>query len=609
MNDFKRLLKYVRPYWLTFVFAMVAMVLVAVFETATGVLLVPIFNQFVPATSQKPGSFFDLNALLNSIIPKDDWYQAWIMISVLLITFTICKGIAEYFSGYLMAKIGQSAILKLRMELYDHLLRQSASFFEKHRTNFLVSRLVVSCSAIELSVSSNLRDVLRESFMLVFFLGAAFYFNWRLMTGALVIAPIIAWLTTKFSRSLRKLADVLFEGNKQLTDTAQESLANQTIVKAYAAEEREMTRFDKVARIIARANLKGGRIASMSPPTIEIVGVIAMVVLYYFGLREINAARMDAAEFFTFLFFLFRSYDPMRKISRQHNEIARAFAAAKDVWDVLDEDEVLPEKPNAVQLEPLKEAIRLENVSFNYQNDDKKILREVSLDIPKGSMVALVGESGGGKSSLIKLIQRLYDVTGGEIYWDDTELRDARLLSLKKQIALVTQETVLFNDTIRYNISYGKPDATDEEIAEAARVAFADEFIKELPNGYDTMVGERGTFLSGGQRQRVAIARAVLVNAPVLILDEATSALDAESERWVQMALTNLMKDKTSIVIAHRLSTIRKADKIVVMEKGRILQTGTHNELLDAGGTYKRLYELQFADEEEDVQQPVRLSK
>jgi len=609
MNDFKRLLKYVRPYWLTFVFAIVAMVLGAVFETATGVLLVPIFKQFVPATSQKPGSFFDLNALLNSIIPKDDWYQAWIMISVLLITFTICKGIAEYFSGYLMAKIGQSAILKLRMELYDHLLRQSASFFEKHRTNFLVSRLVVSCSAIELSVSSNLRDVLRESFMLVFFLGAAFYFNWRLMTGALVIAPIIAWLTTKFSRSLRKLADVLFEGNKQLTDTAQESLANQTIVKAYAAEEREMTRFDKVARIIARANLKGGRIASMSPPTIEIVGVIAMVVLYYFGLREINAARMDAAEFFTFLFFLFRSYDPMRKISRQHNEIARAFAAAKDVWDVLDEDEVLPEKPNAVQLEPLKEAIRLENVSFNYQNDDKKILREVSLDIPKGSMVALVGESGGGKSSLIKLIQRLYDVTGGEIYWDDTELRDARLLSLKKQIALVTQETVLFNDTIRYNISYGKPDATDEEIAEAARVAFADEFIKELPNGYDTMVGERGTFLSGGQRQRVAIARAVLVNAPVLILDEATSALDAESERWVQMALTNLMKDKTSIVIAHRLSTIRKADKIVVMEKGRILQTGTHNELLDAGGTYKRLYELQFADEEEDVQQPVRLSK
>jgi subfamily B ATP-binding cassette protein MsbA len=573
MNDFKRLLKYVRPHWLTFLIAIVAMVLVAVFETATGALLVPIFNQFLPAAGQRSRTIFDLNAM----IPKNDWYRAWLVISVLLLAFTICKGIAEYFSGYLMAKIGQAAILKLRTELYDHLLKQSTSFFEKHRTNFLVSRLVVSCSAIELAVSTNLRDVLRESFMLIFFLGAAFYFNWRLMTGALIIAPIIAWMTTKFSRSLRKLADVLFEGNKQLTDTAQETLANQTIVKAYAAEEREKTRFEKVARLIARANLKGGRIAATSPPTIEIVGVIAMVVLFYFGLREINAQRMDAAQFFTFLFFLFRSYDPMRKISRQHNEIARAFAAAKDVWDVLDEDEILPERTDAVQLQPLETAIRLENVSFNYQNDDKLILRDVSLEIPKGSMVALVGESGGGKSSLIKLVQRLYDVTGGAIYWDETDLRDAKLLSLKRQIALVTQETVLFNDTVRYNISYGKPDATDEQVAEAARVAFADEFIKELPHGYDTVVGERGAFLSGGQRQRVAIARAVLVNAPVLILDEATSALDTESERLVQMALTNLMKDKTSIVIAHRLSTIRKADKIVVMEKGRVLQTGTHN--------------------------------
>ncbi|HTK25243.1 MAG TPA: ABC transporter ATP-binding protein [Pyrinomonadaceae bacterium] len=604
MNDFKRLLKYVRPHWLTFLIAIVAMVLVAVFETATGALLVPIFNQFLPDAGQRSRTIFDLNAM----IPKNDWYRAWLVISVLLLAFTICKGIAEYFSGYLMAKIGQAAILKLRTELYDHLLKQSTSFFEKHRTNFLVSRLVVSCSAIELAVSTNLRDVLRESFMLIFFLGAAFYFNWRLMTGALIIAPIIAWMTTKFSRSLRKLADVLFEGNKQLTDTAQETLANQTIVKAYAAEEREKTRFEKVARLIARANLKGGRIAATSPPTIEIVGVIAMVVLFYFGLREINAQRMDAAQFFTFLFFLFRSYDPMRKISRQHNEIARAFAAAKDVWDVLDEDEILPERTDAVQLQPLETAIRLENVSFNYQNDDKQILRDVSLEIPKGSMVALVGESGGGKSSLIKLVQRLYDVTGGAIYWDETDLRDAKLLSLKRQIALVTQETVLFNDTVRYNISYGKPDATDEQVAEAARVAFADEFIKELPHGYDTVVGERGAFLSGGQRQRVAIARAVLVNAPVLILDEATSALDTESERLVQMALTNLMKDKTSIVIAHRLSTIRKADKIVVMEKGRVLQTGTHNELLEKGGTYKRLYELQFADEEEDILQPAGLS-
>ncbi|MDM7922196.1 MAG: ABC transporter ATP-binding protein, partial [Pyrinomonadaceae bacterium] len=417
--------------------------------------------------------------------------------------------------------------------------------------------------------------------MLVFFLGAAFYFNWRLMLGALIIAPIIAFLTGKFSKALRRLAEVSFEGNKMLTDTAQEALSNQAIVKAYRAEEREKGRFDRVASIIAKANLRSGRIAATSPPTIELVGTIALVVLFFFGLREINTGRMEASQFFTFIYFLFRSYDPMRKISRQHNEISRAFAAAKDVWDVLDENETLPEKPDAVELEPIEDKIELRDVSFIYKNDTKVIVDKLSLEIPRGSMVALVGESGGGKSSLVKLIQRLYDPTAGSITWDGTDLRDARVASLKKQIALVTQETVLFNDTIRFNISYGKPDATDDEIAEAARIALAADFIEELPKKYDTVVGERGIFLSGGQRQRIAIARAVLVNAPVLILDEATSALDAESERLVQKALANLMRDKTSIVIAHRLSTVRKADQIVVMERGRIVESGTHEELLD----------------------------
>lgn len=595
MEDLKRLLQYVKPYWLTFVLALAAMVLVAVFETATGALLVPIFDQFIPNPAQKSKTLFDLQ----SLIPKNDWYRAWIVISSLLLTFTICKGIAEFFSSYLMAKIGQSAVLDLRRRLYDHLLSQPAVFFERHRTNFLVSRLVVSCSAIELAVSANLRDVLRESFMLTFFLAAAFYFNWRLMLGALIIAPIIAFLTTKFSKSLRKLAHESFEGNKLLTDTAQETIANQTIVKAYSAEQRESGRFDKVAQLIARANLRSGRIAAISPPTIDIIGTVTMLVLFYFGLREINANRMDASQFFTFLFFLLRSYDPMRKISRQHNEITKAFAAAKDVWSVMDEDAVLPEKSGAVELSDLENSIRFENVSFSYASESKKILNEITLAIPKGSMVALVGESGGGKSSLVKLIQRLYDPTDGAIFWDATDLRDAKIKSLRRHIGLVTQETVLFNDSILYNISYGKPDAAQSEIAEAARIALAADFIEELPAKYDTVVGERGIFLSGGQRQRIAIARAVLLDAPVLILDEATSALDAESEQLVQKALANLMENKTSIVIAHRLSTIRRADLIVVMERGQIVQTGTHRELLAEGGKYKRLYELQFADEQD----------
>lgn len=598
MQDFKRLLKYLRPHSSKFSFAVVAMIIGGICETAQMALLIPIIRRFAPEMQEAKvtQSFFDIGGF-DKFIPTD-WFSAWITIACLLVSITILGGIADYFSAFLMAKIGQSAVLNLRNELYQHLLNQSSTFFEKHRTNFLVSRLVNSCAAIELAVSANMRDVLRESIALVMFLVAGFSINWRIMLGALMIAPIIAFLTTKFSKSLRKLAEESFEGNKYLTDTAQETLANNTLVKAYRAEKRELTRFAKVANVIARANLKSGQIAAISPPVITTIGVIAISIVLFFGLREINSGTMDAALFFTLLFLLFRSYDPMRKISRQHNELNKAFAAAHDVWEVLDENEKMPEITNAIILNPLSNKIELKNVSFNYSNDEKSILNKVSIEIPKGSMVALVGESGGGKSSLIKLIQRLYDVTDGEILWDETDLRNAKLESLKQQIALVTQETVLFNDTIHYNISYGKADATEEDIINAAKIAFAHDFINDLTNGYQTIVGERGTFLSGGQRQRIAIARAVLANAPVLILDEATSALDAESEQLVQKALANLMENRTSIVIAHRLSTIRKADKIVVMERGKIIQTGTHNELLEQGGTYKRLYELQFAEED-----------
>ncbi len=595
MKDFQRLLKYLRPHLSTFVWATVAMVFAALFETAVGGLIVPLFSIFDKSAPQNTRTLFYLQKLIPD---TNDWFAVWTVISVLLVAFTIFGGIAEYISSYLMAKIGQSAVLQLRRELYEHLLGQSANFFQKHRTNFLVSRLVTNAAAIELAVSSNLRDVFRESVMLIFCLGAAFYFNWRLTLGALIIAPIIGGLTSKFSKSLRKLSEESFEGNKLLNDTAQETLANYPIVQAYRAENREKFRFANVAEVIARANLRSGKIAALSPPIITTIGVLAVVIFLFFGFREINTGRMEAAQFFAFLFFLFRSYDPMRKISRQHNEITKAFAAARGVWEVLDETDALPEKTNAVELQTLRDKISLKNVSFNYADEDKNVIKNFNLEISKGEMIALVGESGGGKSSLIKLVQRLYDPNEGAILWDNTDLRDAKVTGLKKQIALVTQETVLFNDTIRYNISYGKPDATDAEITEAAKIAFADEFIRELPNGYDTFVGERGIFLSGGQRQRIAIARAVIINAPVLILDEATSALDAESEQLVQKALANLMRNKTSIVIAHRLSTVRKADKIVVMERGKIIETGTHNELLEHNGIYRRLYELQFAEEE-----------
>ncbi|HKO42612.1 MAG TPA: ABC transporter ATP-binding protein [Pyrinomonadaceae bacterium] len=598
MRDLRRLLGYLKPHSGTFALATFAMLLVGLLEIAIGALIVPIFDQAFAQTGRRTETLFGLQ----HIIPESG-LAAWKTISILLLTFTLTKGVAEYFSTFLMARVGQSAVLKLRQDLYSHLLSQSASFFERHRTNYLVSRLVTSAGAIEAAVASTLRDMLRESFTLIAFLVASFYYSWRLTLGSLLIAPIVAILTAKFGTALRNLSRESFEGNKELTDTAQEALSNQTIVKAYRGEAREAARFTEVAKRIVRANLRTARISGTSPPVIEMIGMVFIVFLLYFGRQQITAGNMNESQFLAFLFFLFRSYDPMRKLSRLQNSMEQALGAAQHVWEIMDEHQELPEKPNAVELKPLASQIELRNVSFGYDNEERSVLRGVSLKIPAGSMVALVGESGGGKSTLTKLLPRFHDPVSGSVLWDGTDLREAQISSLRKQIALVTQDTVLFNDTVRNNIAYGKPDATDREIEEASLIAFAHDFIKDLPLGYDTVVGERGIFLSGGQRQRLAIARSLLVDAPVLILDEATSALDAESERFVQQAIANLIRNRTTIVIAHRLSTVRRADTIVVMEAGKIIETGTHAELLAKGGQYRKLYELQFADEEELVSQ------
>ena len=572
------------------------MALVGLLEIAIRSLVVPIFDQVLtPVGGQRTQTLFGLQR----IIPGSG-LAAWKTISLLLLGFTLAKGVAEYFSTFLMARIGQSSVLKLRQDLYSHLLNQSASFFERHRTNYLVSRLVTSAAAIETAVTSTLRDMLRESFTLICFLGASFYYSWRMTLGSLAITPVVALLTARFGTAMRNLSRESFEGNKELTDTAQEALSNQTIVKAYRGEKRESARFTTVAKRIVRANLRTARISGFAPPTIEMIGVVFVVFLLFFGQREILSGRMNAAQFLTFLFVLLSSYDPMRKLSRLQNAMEQALAAAHHVWEVMDEDAHLPEKPNAVTLGPLIRAIELKDVSFGYANEARSVLHNINLRVPAGSMVALVGESGGGKSTLTKLLPRFHDPVSGAVLWDGTDLRNATISSLRAQIALVTQETVLFNDTVRHNIAYGKPDATQAEIEEAARIAFAHDFIEELPHKYETIVGERGIFLSGGQRQRLAIARALLVDAPVLNLDEATSALDAESERFVQQAIANLVRNRTTMVIAHRLSTVRRADAIVVVEGGSITEVGTHSELLAKGGQYRRLYELQFADEEEE---------
>ena len=536
MSDLKRLLRYIKPHWETFALATFAMFLMSLLEIAIGSLIVPIFDQaLAKGSGQRTQTLFGLQHLI-----PESGLAAWKTIALLLIAFTLAKGVAEYFSTFLMARVGQSAVLKLRQDLYSHLLNQAASFFERHRTNYLVSRLVTSAAAIEVAVTSTLRDMLRESFMLIMFLTASFYYSWRLTLGSLLITPVVAVLTARFGTALRNLARESFEGNKELTDTAQEALSNQTIVKAYRGEARESARFTTVAQRIVRANLRTASISGFAPPVIEMIGVVFIVVLLFFSQREIVSGHMNLSQFVTFLFFLFRSYDPMRKLSRLQNSMEQALAAAHHVWEIMDEHAELVEKPDAHELQALARTIELKNVSFGYENEERSVLRDVSLEIPAGSMVALVGESGGGKSTLTKLLPRFHDPVSGGVFWDGVDLRDAKISSLRRQIALVTQETVLFNDTVRHNIAYGKPDATQAEIEEAARIAFAHDFIMELPNKYETIVGERGTFLSGGQRQRLAIARALLKNPELLILDEATSSLDATSESLIQEALETL---------------------------------------------------------------------
>ena len=394
MRDLRRLLKYLRPHAGTFAIATFAMVVVSVLEIATGALIVPIFDQVLASTEQQSSTLFGLQRLI-----PESGLAAWRTIAILLIGFTLVKGIADYFSSYLMARIGQFSILRLRQDLYTHLLSQSAAFFERHRTNYLVSRLITSAAAIETAITHTLRDILKEGFTLIAFLLAAFYYNWRLTLGSLLIAPLIAWLTIRFGASLRNLARESFEGTKHLTDTAQEALANQNIVKAYQAETRERDRFTRVADHIRRANLRSASIAGMSPPIIEFIGILFMAALLFFAEREIRLGRMNASQFITFLFFLFRSYDPMRKLSRLQNSLSQALAAARHVWEVLDERSEIPEKANAIELSPLRSEIELRQISFGYANEGRRVLQDVNLTVPVGKMVALVGESGGGKST------------------------------------------------------------------------------------------------------------------------------------------------------------------------------------------------------------------
>lgn len=573
------------------------MIATGLFEGGTVLLLKPIFDSL----SGKQGQMLSTIPLIGRFLPA---FGALTLdkVAMLLVGFTLAKGVAEYFSSYSMSYIGQHVIADVRSSLYDHIIRQSASFFAKRPTNELTAHLMSDAAQVERAVSDTLRDLLRESVSLVVYLAVLFGANWQLAGAILLLAPPVAYLTTNFNRKLRKYVTSRQESGAEMLDTAQEAISSQRVVKAFGMEAYESERFRHSARKQMGDQLRAMRIYFFSPILLETVGIVAVAALLLYAQRSINLGQMSVGSLAAFLVAMFKAYDPIRRLSRLQHDLQQGLASSARIFAVMDEQMEMRDKPNAVELGRFSREVEFRNVSFSYgAGFDLPVLDNVSFKVRAGEMVAIVGQSGAGKSTLTNLIPRFYDAVSGEVLVDGHDVRDLKLASLRRQIAVVTQEVHLFNETVRANIAYGAYGRNDTEAAirAAAKAALADEFISKLPEGYETVVGERGLILSGGQRQRIAIARAILKDAPILILDEATSALDTESEMLVQQALNNLMTGRTTIVIAHRLSTIRRADRIIVMDAGRIAEMGTHQQLLTKDGIYRRLYELQFAEEED----------
>lgn len=592
MKDFRILFKNVKPYAGLFAVAFLLMTLVGLFEAGRTALLKSVIDILSPPAVATVGlaAWIDVRHYL----PSGTNHLA--LIAVFLVLFTVIRGASEYLSTVLMWRIGVGAVVDLRQRLYDHILQQSAEFFTEHPTNALTSHIISDAEKVQVAVSTLLADLLREGLTFLALLCLVFVLDWRLTLGTVLVGPLIYLLTVRFGRRLRRIAHSTQEGTEDVLDIAQETISGHRIVNAFGMEQFEQRKFREALLHLARTQVRAARVVYLSSPILELLGVLIVAAFLLYARHKISAGAMDLGIFATYIVAMLQMYDPLRKLSRIQNYFQQSFAATSRIYKLLDIHTEKRDRPDAIELRPLGERIEFQNVSFKYQDSNDWILKDVSIEVQRGEVVALVGLSGAGKSTLTNLLMRFYDPTRGEILIDGTDIRDGKLASLRAQIALVTQDVILFNDSIINNIAYGGADFDRERIEAAARAAYAHDFIIER-GGYETQIGERGVKLSGGERQRIAIARAILKDAPILVLDEATSALDTQSERWVQRALANLMQGRTTIVIAHRLTTIHRADKIVVLDRGRVVDTGTHDQLMSRGGIYRDLYELQFSDE------------
>jgi ATP-binding cassette, subfamily B, bacterial MsbA len=601
-----RLLLYVRPYALYSLASVVLMAIVGAMAAFRILLVKPIFDN-VLSPDAPPGLVLvfriphtDHVINLQRLVPSY-FHNAWTVVAVALVGSALVKSICDYCGTYLVNRAGFGMITDLRNDLYNAVLRRSVAFFQRHTTGTLLSTLINDIEKVQFAMSSVLSDFLQQLFTLIFTAVAVVIVGGKLAWVLLLFLPVVVLSARRIGRGVRQTTRRGQDKLAEIQNILHETITGNRIVKAFGMELWEMNRFRRAARRLFDANLKSVKVQAISSPLMDLIASVAIALLLYLGRESIKHQQMTAGSFITFLIAVFTLYDPVRKFAAFYNSFQQALGASEEIFKFMDAVDDVQEKKRAFVLKGFREGIRFENVGFAYASEEgetKQVLQGINLTVQPGEVIALVGPSGAGKSSLVNLIPRFFDVNEGRILIDGHDLRDVTIASLREQIGKVTQETVLFNDTVRNNIAYGQPDVPMSKVEEAARMALAHDFILNMPDGYNTKIGEKGTRLSGGERQRLAIARAILKNAPILILDEATSALDMESERYVQAALANLMQGRTVFVIAHRLSTVRRATRIAVIEGGQITEIGTHEELMQHSGTYQRLYRMQFSVED-----------
>ena len=616
MRIFFRILRYLRPYWRRLALSIVCTVFYSVFSGASIYLSIPLVEtlfdqsssqvQTPPRNSVVPneivGGKQQLENLIKSLIFTGSKTESLFKICVVILIVFLLKNLFGYVQSYLMAYVEQGLMMDIRNELYRHLHNLSLSYFTNERTGNLISRITNDVNVVNGGVSASFVTLIREPLLVIVFLGIAFTLSWQLTLLSFVVFPFSLSIISSIGRRLYRESGVMQEKMADITSVLQETISNVKVVKAFAMEDFEDKKFQKETKSYFRTMLTMTRVRNLATPVTEFLSIVAGVaIIWYGGKQVLVTGEMKAAEFLGFLFAIFQVMPPIKELSNVTNRLQEFAAAGRRIFEILDTKPAIQNLPDAIALSPLKKGIEFKNVSFFYSNndDDKspktEILSSINLRIKKGEVVAIVGPSGSGKTTLVDLIARFYDPVEGMITFDNIDIRQFILQSLRGQIGIVTQETILFNDTVRNNIAYGLADFPDKKIRDAARAANALSFIEAMPEGFESIIGDRGTKLSGGQRQRISIARALLKNPPIMILDEATSALDSESEVLVQEAIERLMRNRTSLVIAHRLSTIRNADRIIVLEKGKIVQEGRHVELLkQKNGLYKRLCDLQF---------------